>query len=157
MSASIEAIRGYVLLTTPTHFYAFKVNSTGLHEVITEHWRNLAPVEPAEVLLDSPKLVNILCLMLMPSLSNIDEIILFTLKICETAQGTFHLLMQDAPCLATSRYNLVLLDLGKGKVGMFKSKLPFREPVSLQRDSWKRPLFAIAMAIVGCWQFARLK
>ncbi|BDA44020.1 Uncharacterized membrane protein At1g75140 [Coccomyxa sp. Obi] len=114
ITASIEAIRGYILLTTPDHVHVLKVNSTGLHEVITDHWGNLAPVEPAE----------------------------------ERA---------SAPCLASSRYNLVILDLGKGMVGMFKSKLPFREPVSLQRDSWKRPLFAIAMFIVGCWQFSRLK
>ncbi|CAL8470006.1 g9548 [Coccomyxa elongata] len=114
ITASIKTIRGYILLTTPDHVHVFKVNSTGLHEVITDFWGNLAPVDPAEE-------------------------------------------RDSAPCLATSRYNLVVLDLGKGMIGMFKSKLPFREPVSLQRDSWKRPLFAIAMAIVGCWQFARVK
>jgi hypothetical protein len=61
------------------------------------------------------------------------------------------------PVLATSRYNLVLIPLGKGLLGIYKSKLPFRQPVNLQTDGYKRPLFAIAMAIVGYWQFSRLK
>ncbi len=61
------------------------------------------------------------------------------------------------PILASSRYNLVMAALGNGLVGIYKSKLPFREPVDLQTDSFRRPLYAILMAFVIYWQYSRMK
>ncbi len=96
VTASIEAIRGYVLLATPDHVHVYKVTSTGLHEVITDYLGNLAQ-NPAEVILDSSRLVNNMCPISIPNEGSIGRTLLF-------AQRFVHWLTKDS--LAECRNNI---------------------------------------------------
>jgi hypothetical protein len=49
------------------------------------------------------------------------------------------------------------VSLGGNAAVALRSDLPFRQPFKFQGSSWKRPLFILAAAAVGYWQFLRVK
>lgn len=81
------------------------------------------------------------------------------------AAGRFdmtHAAMQFAdaqvdPPLTTAQGSLVAVSLGEGVVGLFESKLPFKEIDKYPLHAMSRPLLIIGMLGVGGWQYVRTK
>ena len=61
------------------------------------------------------------------------------------------------PPLAAAQGSLVAVSLGDGIVGLFESKMPFKEPDLFPLHAMSRPLAILAMLVVGGWQFVRTK
>lgn len=61
------------------------------------------------------------------------------------------------PPVAAAQGPLVAVSLGDGIVGLFESKMPFKEPDLLPLHAMSRPLAVLAMIVVGGWQFVRTK
>ena len=61
------------------------------------------------------------------------------------------------PPVAAAQGLLVAVSLGDGVVGLFESKMPFKEPDLLPLHALSRPLAVLAMIVVGGWQFVRTK
>lgn len=61
------------------------------------------------------------------------------------------------PPVAAAQGPLVAVSLGDGVVGLFESKMPFKEPDLLPLHAMSRPLAILAMIVVGGWQFVRTK
>lgn len=59
--------------------------------------------------------------------------------------------------VAAAQGPLVAVSLGDGVVGLFESKMPFKEPDLLPLHTMSRPLAVLAMIVVGGWQFVRTK
>lgn len=64
---------------------------------------------------------------------------------------------QVLPPVAAAQGPLVAVSLGDGAVGLFESKMPFKEPDLLPLHAMSRPLAILAMIVVGGWQFVRTK
>ena len=61
------------------------------------------------------------------------------------------------PPVAAAQGSLVAVSLGDGVVGLFESKLPFKEADPFPVYAMSRPLAILAMLLVGGWQFVRTK
>lgn len=61
------------------------------------------------------------------------------------------------PPMAAAHGALVAVSLGDGVVGLFESKMPFKEPDLLPLHAMSRPLAILAMLLVGGWQYVRMK
>ena len=64
---------------------------------------------------------------------------------------------QVDPPLTTAQGSLVAVSLGEGVVGLFESKLPFKEIDKYPLHAMSRPLLIIGMLGVGGWQYVRTK
>ncbi|KAL3138593.1 hypothetical protein ABBQ32_006360 [Trebouxia sp. C0010 RCD-2024] len=61
------------------------------------------------------------------------------------------------PPVAAAHGAFVAVSLGDGVVGLFESRMPFKEPDLLPLHAMSRPLAILAMLLVGGWQFVRTK
>ena len=62
-----------------------------------------------------------------------------------------------SPPVAAALGALLAVSLGDGVVGLFESRMPFKEPDLLPLHAMSRPLAILAMLLVGGWQFVRTK
>lgn len=62
-----------------------------------------------------------------------------------------------SPPVAAAHGAFVAVSLGDGVVGLFESRMPFKEPDLLPLHAMSRPLAILAMLLVGGWQFVRTK
>lgn len=65
--------------------------------------------------------------------------------------------MHADPAVITAAGPFVGVSLGEGMVGLFESKLHFRESSKLPLNAMSRPLLIVAMLVVGGWQYVRTK
>lgn len=61
------------------------------------------------------------------------------------------------PAVTAAAGPFVAVSLGQGVVGLFETKLPFREASKLPLNAMSRPLLIVAMLVVGGWQYTRSK
>ena len=61
------------------------------------------------------------------------------------------------PPLTSAQGSLVAVSLGEGVVGLFESKLPFKETDRFPMHAMSRPLLILGMLSVGGWQYLRTK
>lgn len=61
------------------------------------------------------------------------------------------------PAVVAAAGAFVAVSLGQGVVGLFESKMPFRESSKLPLHAMSRPLLVVAMLVVGGWQYTRSK
>lgn len=73
------------------------------------------------------------------------------------ASGDMFADAQVDPPLTTAQGSLVAVSLGEGVVGLFESKLPFKEIDKYPLHAMSRPLLIIGMLGVGGWQYVRTK
>ena len=64
---------------------------------------------------------------------------------------------QADPPLTSAQGTLVAVSLAGGIVGLFESKLPFREVDKYPLHTTSRPLLILGMLVVGGWQYVRTK
>ncbi|DBB00195.1 TPA: hypothetical protein ACH3X1_014025 [Trebouxia sp. C0004] len=64
---------------------------------------------------------------------------------------------QVDPPLTTAQGSLVAVSLGEGVVGLFESKLAFKEIDKYPLHAMSRPLLILGMLGVGSWQYVRTK
>lgn len=64
---------------------------------------------------------------------------------------------QADPPLTSAQGALVAVSLAGGIVGVFESKLPFREIDKYPLHTMSRPLLILGMLLVGGWQYVRTK
>ncbi len=64
---------------------------------------------------------------------------------------------QVDPPLTAAQGALVAVSLGEGVVGLFESKLPFKEVDKYPMHAMSRPLLIIGMLLVGGWQYVRTR
>lgn len=65
--------------------------------------------------------------------------------------------VQVDPPLTAAQGALVAVSLGDGVVGLFESKLPFKESDKYPLHAMSRPLLILGMLLVGGWQYVRTK
>ena len=65
--------------------------------------------------------------------------------------------VQVTPPLTSAQGALVAVSLGQGVVGLFESKLPFKETDKYPLHTISRPLLIIGMLLVGGWQYVRTR
>ncbi|DBA70996.1 TPA: hypothetical protein ACH3X2_011432 [Trebouxia sp. C0005] len=73
------------------------------------------------------------------------------------ASGDMFAEAQVEPPLTAAQGSLVAVSLGEGVVGLFESKLPFKESDRYPLHAMSRPLLIIGMLGVGGWQYVRTK